>query len=44
MKRGLPTLRVVVDRQQSGGHFDELLVSTRDARETQAALGTGRMS
>jgi hypothetical protein len=43
MKRGLPTLRVVVDRQQSGGHFDELLVSTRDARETQAALGTGRM-
>lgn len=38
MQRGLPTLRICVDRQRSGGHFDELLISARDARATQAAL------
>lgn len=42
MKRGLPTLRVAVDRPRSGGRFDELLISTRDAHETQAALGAGQ--
>jgi len=42
MKRGLPTLRVAVDRQRTGGHFDELRISARDAHETADALGAGR--
>jgi hypothetical protein len=41
MKRGLPTLRVAVDRTRSGGRFDELLISARDVRAAADALNAG---
>lgn len=39
MKRGLPLLRVAVDRQATG--FDEILVSTPDAAGIAHALSAG---
>ncbi|PXY24792.1 MULTISPECIES: hypothetical protein [Prauserella] len=42
MKRGLPTLRVVLDRGRSGGGFDELLIGSSHARETQAEFRATR--
>ena len=38
LRRGLPTLRVSVDRARSGGRFDELLIGARDARAAADAL------
>lgn len=38
VRRGVPALRVEVDRAGSGLHFDELLISTRDAAEVAEAL------
>lgn len=40
MKRGQPTLRVVVDKELSGGGFDELLISARDVDQTHAAFAS----
>lgn len=44
VRRGQPTLRVAVDRERSGGAFDELLISVPNASETCAELlaGTSR--
>ena len=41
VKRGLPTLRVTVDRTRSGGHFDELLISARGAQAAADTLNAG---
>jgi hypothetical protein len=38
VKRGLPALRVAVDRTRSGGRFDELLISARGVRAVADAL------
>jgi hypothetical protein len=38
VKRGLPTLRVAVDRTRSGGRFDEILISAPGARAAADAL------
>ncbi|MFF5991404.1 hypothetical protein [Prauserella flavalba] len=42
MKRGLPTLRVVLDRGRSGSGFDELLIGSSHARETQGEFRATR--
>lgn len=41
MKRGVPTMRVTVDKALSGGRFDELLISAPDIPQTYAALRAG---
>ncbi|MDG4824595.1 hypothetical protein O7635_22325 [Asanoa sp. WMMD1127] len=43
IRRGEPILRVTVDRRRSGGHFDELLIGTPDARSAADALNTHRV-